>query len=253
MRRQLGIFCGLLILTGCAIKTAHLPIQQWPTAQRAAYFNHASPYRIAIVPFRDRRPANEQNGQKAQAMFLLLWNQRKGDYYTGNRVFGPNVPHQLSEQLALHLQAGNAFKTVRYLPDLPADFDYLNPEHVRKLRKLTDADYLLAGDLDHFFGSQHQQFSMIALPLYFFNSFSYQDNKGLPWGKTEGTFYLLDTKTGDIAWRHHMEATNTLPRATDSMAEAAMRSFGTMADKLATELRQLPMHPTQPGTVTEGL
>ncbi len=46
-----------------------------------------------------------------------------------------------------------------------------------------------------------------------------------------------DAASGD--WRYPMEQSWTMPRETDSMAEAAMKSFTATASQLAIELRQV--------------
>jgi hypothetical protein len=77
--------------------------------------------------------------------------------------------------------------------------------------------------------------------LYFISAFGWQDSKGLPWGQTTIRFHLYDGQNGDLVWQHRLEASETLPRGTDSMAEAAMESFTQVAGELATELRKLPL------------
>jgi hypothetical protein len=174
-------------------------------------------------------------------MFLLLWNRRVGGYYTGDHLFGDDVGVQLSRQLADYLKAANVFVDVAHLSALPQEFNYLNPADLQALGQTQRADYLLGGELQHFFGSQHQHFSMYVLPLYFIGMFGWQDSKSLPWGQTTIRVYLYDGRTGDIAWRQMLEASETLPRETDSMAEAALTAFTKAAGQLATDLRQLPL------------
>ena len=87
---------------------------------------------------------------------------------------------------------------------------------------------------------------MFALPLYFISAFGWQNGKGLPWGKTAIRFTLSDGSTGDLVWAQVIEADATLPRATDSMAEAAMESFLNATGQLTTQLRQLPLESLHP-------
>jgi len=231
---------------GCAIKTAHLPILQWPIERRALYFSEPAPYRVVVLPVVDQRPDLERNGQKPGGMFLLLWNRRVGDYYTGDLVFGGDVATRLSQQLAAYLRAANVFTEVEYAS---ASYDAITLQQPFLLQQLANnhqADYLLSGELQHFFGSQHQQFSMYVLPLYFINTYGWQNGKGLPWGQTTLRVSLIDGRSGDILWRHPVEASHTLPRETDSMAQAALESFTLLADRLATELRQLPFESMNP-------
>lgn len=244
--RASSLFLSLAVVvtsTGCAIKTPHLNISRRSVADRAMYFREASPYRLAILPLLDRRPAHEHQGQRPAGMFLLLWNRRVGDYYTGDHVFGGEVSAQLSRQLTEYLNTAHVFTTVDFLPLEGPDAGHGSPTALSG--QGPRADYLLGGELQHFFGSQHQNFSMFALPLYFINTFGWQNGKTLPWGRTAIRAYLYDGQHGDIVWQNHLEASHTLPRDTDSMAEAALESFVTVAGRLATELRQLPLDSLQ--------
>ena len=227
-----------LTLTGCAIVTPPVNITTWPLTKQAMYFRSPAPYRLAVLPLSDQRPAQERSGQRAPALFLLLWNRRVGDYFTGDQLFKGEVATQLSRQLADYLQATNAFTEVVYVPSSPHDFIPSDSNSIRQIGQPYAADYLLGVELQHFFGSQHQHFSMLVLPLYFINSFGWQDSKGFPWGQTTIQAYLYDGATGKLVWRHRIEKSHTLPRETDSMAVAALESFAQAAGELATELRQ---------------
>lgn len=223
---------------GCAIATPHLAIRQWPVTSRALYYHEPAPYRLAVLPLSDQRPTNERKGERPPGMFLVVWNRRSGDYTTGDHVFGNQVAGQLSQQVASYLRVANTFAAVSHVASPPRDF---NPASLQAVAREQQADYLLGGDVKHFFGSQHQHFSMWVLPLPFLTASGWSDGKTLPWGQTTIQFYLFDGKTGDLVWRHQLEASETLPRAKDSMAEAAMGSFTRVAGDLATELRQLPL------------
>lgn len=239
LRRGGALLIGL-ILTGCAIKTPYLNISQWPVTKRAMYYHQPLPHRIVLLPLLDQRPAEERHGKNASAMFLLLWNRRVGDYYTGDQVFGGDVPGQLSRQLAGYFQAANLFTGVTHVLAPSPFLELPNHTMVQQLAATHGADYLLVGELEHFFGSQHQAMSMLVLPLYFVNTWGWQDSKTLPWGQTTIRFTLYDGGHGDILWRQRFQAQQTLPREDDPMSLAALESFATVAGQLATELRQLP-------------
>ena len=228
-------------MIGCSIKTPYLNITQWPAAQRAMYYNQALPYRVVVLPLIDQRPGQERTGKTAPGMFLGLWNRRVGDYYTGDRVFGNEVSGQLSGQLAAYLRAANVFTEVIPLSDTPRQLELPSTVMVKQLSAPHAADYLLAGELEHFFGSQHQQTSMLILPLYFINTWGWTDSKTLPWGRTTIRLTLYDGHSGDIIWRQRFEANHTLPRQDDPMSEAALESFASVAEEAATALRGLPL------------
>jgi hypothetical protein len=225
-----------VLLSGCAIHTPHLAIHRYPLAQQAVYYQEPLPYRVAVMPLVDQRVAQERQGQQPAGMFLLIWNRRVGDYYTGDRVFGEQVSRQLSQQLADYLQSAHVFAQTVTTGTLAH-----TPEAIQQVGRDQVADYVLGGELQHFFGSQHQQFSMFALPLYFINAFGWQDGKSLPWGQTTLLCTLSEARHGEMIWRHPIEQSWTMPRATDSMAEAAMKSFAATASQLATELHQLQL------------
>ena len=233
--------CLTVASTGCAIQTPHLAITQFPVERQAIYFRDPHPYHLLVLPLSDQRPAEERQGKQAPAMFLVLWNRRVGDYATGDHVFGEHVSRQLSEQVARYLHASNLFADVTALPAVSSGGQETSASALRRLGAEHGADFLLGGELQHFYGSQHQQFSMFVLPLYFINTFGWQNGKGLPWGKTTIRFTLSDGSTGDLAWAQVIEADATLPRETDSMAEAAMEAFLNTAGQLTTQLRQLPL------------
>jgi len=231
----------VLGLSGCAIKTPHLSISQWPVEKRASYFSDPSPYRLIVTPLVDRRPQVEHQGQRPSGKFFLLWNKRVGDYYTSDRIFGERVNTQLADRLVAHIRASNAFQDVSLYQ---GEDNAINPEDAAQLKYIGQKQgghFVLAGELEHFYGSQRQQFSMLVLPLYFINSYSWQNSKGLPWGKTAANFYLCDARNGDIVWRHRLEASSTLPRDEDSMAQAALESFTKLSEQLTSELRRLPL------------
>ncbi len=60
------------------------------------------------------------------------------------------------------------------------------------------------------------------------------------------TALLYDGRTGDLVWRQRLEQNHTLPRDTDSMAQAALESFAKVAGQLAMALRQLPVESFPP-------
>ncbi|MBI3292360.1 MAG: hypothetical protein HYZ73_06080 [Elusimicrobia bacterium] len=240
-----GAMVAAVALAGCAIKTPYLNIGQRPIADQAMYFPEALPYRMVVVPFVDKRPDLERRGQQPHSMFLLLWNRRVGDYYTNDSLFGGQINMQLATQLAGYLKSANVFTEVHAVSTLPDGVEVFDASALQRIAQTHQADYVLAGELQHFFGSQHQHFSMFMLPLYFVSTFGWQNGKGLPWGQTALQVSLYDARRGDLAWRDLIDASDTLPRDTDSMAEAAVRSFTKAASQLATTLRQLPLDPTQ--------
>jgi hypothetical protein len=185
-------------MAGCAIQTPHLAISRSPVAERAGYYRDPQPYRVLMLPLADKRPLQDRRGAKPPGMFLLLWNRRVGDYYTGDQVFGGNVAGELSTQLAAYLKSANVFAQVVTPSPVPADFDHANAAQVRQVARPHAADYILTGELNRFFGSQHQHLSVYVLPLYVVGAFGWQDSKSLPWGQTVMQMVLLDGQEGDL-------------------------------------------------------
>jgi hypothetical protein len=233
--RRAAAIAAAIGLSGCAIHTPPVSISRWPLSSRAMYYRDALPYRVLVASLADERPVNERQGRRAPGMFLLVWNRRVGDYYTGDRLFGGEVGVQLAKQLTDYLQAANVFTEVLYVPESPR-----NPDTIRRVSRPHAADYVLTGELQHFFGSQHQHLSVYLLPLYFISAFGWRDSKSFPWGKTAMRVSLWDGKTGEVVWRHQLEASERLPRESDSMAEAALESFAEVSEDLADELRRIP-------------
>ncbi len=236
---------GLAVCAGCAISTPHMNIRQWPGAARAGYYHEPAPVRVGVLPLVDQRPAVEHSGKRPTGMFLLLWNRRVGDYYTGDRVFGGEVTSQLTDQLVQYLKAGNVFAdVVRVQP--PTDFNPADPTSVSTMGRSNVVHYLLRGEVQHFYGSQTQHTMIYLLPLYFVNTFGWEDSKTLPWGKTSIQFTLYDAQTGDLVWRRLIEYNQTLPRDKDPMSQAALESFTGAAGELSTDLRTIPLPSTMP-------
>lgn len=153
----------------------------------------------------------------------------------------------MTERLTEYLRSANVFTEIIHVVP-PQSFDASNPSAVSNLGQSQVVDYLLAGEIQHFFGSQSQHTSIFLLPLYFINTFGWQDSKSLPWGKTAVHFTLYDARSGDLVWRRLIEIDRTLPKDTDAMSEAALESFTDAAGILATELRNLPLQPATPST-----
>lgn len=247
-RRRLVSFVGLLSLglSGCAIATSHLNISQWPVTTYAMYYRDPAPYRLAVLPLVDQRPGQEREGQRPRGMFLLLWNRRVGDYYTGDQIFGGNVAAQLSQQLSAYLTSTHAFAEVIPIPASSApQGSSISPADILALRQAHMVDYVLQGQVQHFFGSQTQHTSIYLLPLYFVSTMGWQDSKTLPWGRTAIQYTLYDGRSGDIAWRQLLEADRTLPRQTDAMSEAALQSFVDVAGQMASNLRTAAVEPKE--------
>ena len=243
MTRLVAVLGIGALLTGCSIKIPYMNISQWPTGQYVAYYGEPVPHRIGVLPLEDHRPAHEQTGQKPRGLFLLLWNRRVGDYYTGDRMFGGRVAAQLTDQLIGHMETSHAFADVMLVSGLPAGFNPDNADSVSQVGRDLVVDYLLRGEIAHFFGSQSQHTSTYLLPLYFVNTVGWQDSKSLPWGRSAIIFTVYDGQTGDIAWRRVIETDRTLPRDSDSMSQAALEAFSATAAELTRSLRELPPHP----------
>lgn len=239
-----GISACSLALAGCAIKTPYLQASQWPVSKRAAYYTNPAPFRIGVLPLEDERPAEEQRGKRPRGMFLLFWNRRTGNYYTGDHVFGGNISPDLTQQLVAHLKATNAFAEVLPL-EPPPTFNPGIPEHISRLGRDQVVDYVLRGEIQHFYGSQSQNTYFFLLPLYFVSTLGWQSYKSLPWGKTAIQFTLSDGQNGDIVWRRFVEADWTMPKDTDAMSTAALESFVKAANQLAMDLRGLPLQQLQ--------
>ncbi len=238
-----------LSLFGCAIATPHMPISQWPVTKRAMYYREAAPYRVAVLPLVDQRPAEERRGKRPAGLFLLLWNRRKGDYTTGDRVFGGAIATDVSQQLASYLQAANVFAQVVHVASPGGAAAQADPMVLRQIAQEHAADYLLSGELQHFFGSQYQHTGAFFIPLYFISAFGWNEQKSLPWGQTTIRVALYDGRSGDLMWRRQFEARETMPRERDAMSEAALESLVTVAGDLAVELRQLPYESLDPAII----
>jgi hypothetical protein len=223
-------------------------VSQFPIAERAAFYHETLPYCVAVLPLADQRPNLERSGQKARGVFLLLWNTRIGDYTTKDEHFGSQVSAQLSEQVATYLRTSNAFAKVLPPSSLPGAPNPNDRASLAQLARTQAVDFFVTGEIEHFFGSQHQSSSVIVVPLSFVSLSSWQDSKSLPWGRTAIRFKLLEARSGDVLWSELLQADRTLPTDTDSMAQAAMESFVVVADSLAQSLRQLQLVVSEPAT-----
>ena len=241
MKKPLALALFLLAATGCAIKTPPMSVSQFPVGDRAPYYQQPHAYRVAVLPFEDRRPEVERQGQKPKGVFLLLVNSRVGDYYTGNKHFGANAPVQLAEQLAGYLRKANLFVGVdgpSSLSGLPRRKDANEFKQFAQSKKI---DYFLTGEIHHFFGSQHQNAYFYAVPAFYVSLTGWRSSKSLPWGRTVIDFALVDANNGDVVWSEQLQADRTLPKDTDAMTSAAMESFLLVSSNLAAKLNQLSL------------
>lgn len=137
----------LFLVAGCSINTPYVNVSQWPVEQHVMYYNNPLPLRIGVLPLVDHRPVQEQDGQHPRGTFLLLWNRRVGDYYTGNHIFGGQVASRLTNRLVVGLKAANIYAQIVPVA-APPDFNPNNAEQVSRLGKQEVVDYLVYGELE---------------------------------------------------------------------------------------------------------
>ncbi|HEX9742383.1 MAG TPA: hypothetical protein VGA17_06295 [Nitrospiraceae bacterium] len=251
MQRYVAAGLMLFTMAGCAVKTPHKPLAQWPVDHRGVFYANPAPLRIAIAPFTDQRPREEIKGLKPTGMFFLLWNRRKGEYYTGDHIFGADIPTGIAHWLTRYLDEANIAAHVVQAPTPATPIDFSNAEQVRRYAAAHVADFVLTGDIEHFHGSQYQNTSFYLLPLWFINTFGWQDELGLPWGRTAIRFSLYDGRSGDAVWKRTLDASETMPAKSSTMAEAALESLSTVGGNLAIAIRQLNLQPPVMATAIE--
>lgn len=188
---------------------------------------------LALIPLIDRRPAEEIKGKKPKGVFLLVWNQRIGDYVTSNKSF--LEPHQegMADRLAAAISRTNCFyevKTVNAkLPNQPTPDDFLPVLAEEKVR------YVLVGEIQHFYGKQHQKAYYLLIPALWVNLFFGNNRVDTAVGKTEILFTLYDAKTGSEVWRSNIQSEKSSAMA-GSYPQMAMQSFAEVSEKLANQL-----------------
>jgi len=96
--------CWLLlivtVLVGCAVKSPPVSLDErvFAAEDRVAT--------IGVLPLQDRRPEEQHAGKKPVLIPLLIWNQRIGDYVTGEGAFTDDVVVSVTNRMANAISGG---------------------------------------------------------------------------------------------------------------------------------------------------
>lgn len=204
----LSCFCVslLLVFASCALKTKQANLFE---GNKAGHFlcGDASAKKLGVAAFFDSRPKVERTGKKANGTYLLLWNQRKGDYVTGDKDFTDFSPRKFAELSSQYIAKSNCFIEAKVLgtslPPQPSSSDFLVALANDKV------DYVLTGDIQHLYGTQYQNSGVVVVPAIFVNAAGTRNVVGDAEGMVEILFTLYDVKTGGEVWRELVRGTSS--------------------------------------------
>ncbi len=78
---------------GCAVPNA--PVALYPPSPTT----HPSFTDVGVMRFQDLRPKEQREGKRPRLVPLIVWNQRIGDYVTGEEAF-TNAAEQIRDTIA---------------------------------------------------------------------------------------------------------------------------------------------------------
>lgn len=84
----------LALLVGCAVKFQPVSLNEGLSAKDPRLAT------IGVLPLQDRRPEEQHAGKKPVLIPLLIWNQRIGDYVTGENAFDDDVAASVTRRTA---------------------------------------------------------------------------------------------------------------------------------------------------------
>jgi hypothetical protein len=188
---------------------------------------------VGIAPLIDERPLAEKAGGKPHGIFLLLWNQRIGNYVSGSKDFLDPVEVAMPEQIGRSISRSNCFIQTKVLKSplrgQPTPEDLLLTFAKEQVR------YVLISELKHFYGEQRQKAYFYALPAYFVDLIGSGNEIGPAQGHTEMIVTLYDAKGGSELFKEKIlgEANSSISGA---YPKVARDSFIDASEKIANQL-----------------
>jgi len=197
---------SISIFSACAIKTSPTTLQLTAEAISVKCGN-ASQAPVGIAPAFDERPDAEKEGSKAKGLYLLLWNQRKGNYTSSDKDLGGDIASTVTNLVKETIEKSNCARDVKILTSkMPSQ------PHVENLLVAFAQDqvkYVLTIHIKHLYGQQGQDAKLIVIPAYFVNAASWGNAVGAANGWTEILFTLYDTNSGYEVWRENIQASTS--------------------------------------------
>lgn len=233
MDRRLFSITLLALIMGCAISPHRVAIFS-PSKPEVLMCYDALQTSVGVAPLVDHRAAFQKAGAKPRGLYLLLWNQRIGDYVTSDKDFlDASMLSAMSEQIGYHLSKTNCFfETKALTAEVPLQ---PSPERLLVVLAKEKVRYVLTGELKHFYGKQPQKAYFYALPAYFVDLFGIGSQVGTAKGHTEILFTLYETESGQEVWREEVSGEASSAVA-GSYPEVARESFAKASQSLANQL-----------------
>ncbi len=221
---------GLFLFAGWSVKAEKVSLKDAAVAQADVLrCGDAIQATLAIA----KRPEYEKTGQKPKGVYLGVWNQRIGDYTTSEQDFGGEVLKDVSDVFRNAIEKSNCFFEVKTVEEKISSQP--GPEELLVAFSKTRARYILTGELEHFYGTQHQHSHLAVVPALVVNAASVADNVGMAEGVTEAVFALYDTQTGYEIFREKIDGA-ALTQVKGTYPQAAKDSLVKAAESLAKAL-----------------
>lgn len=226
------VIAGIVLVSGCAMKGQRVSLVN-QTPPNVLLCGDALQSTLGIAPVVDNRPKAEKVGDKPHGVYLLLWNQRIGDYVTSDKDFLDPVSSSMAQRIGYSISRTNCFFETKVLttpvPAQPSVADLLTVFVKEKVQ------FVLVPELKHFYGRQRQKAYFYAVPAYFVNMFGSGNETGTAEGFTEFLFTVYDTQTGQEVWREKITGQSTSPLK-GSYPQVAGESFAKASEELANQI-----------------
>ena len=230
---KLRLISTLLLLpvfaAGCALKPQRVNIASPQSPEVMVCFD-ALQKSFGIAPIKDERPPVEKAGDKPGGIFLLLWNQRIGNYISGDKDFLDPAATAMPDQIGRSISRSNCFFETKILkeqiPPQPSAEDLLIVLAKEKV------DYVLSVELKHFYGQQHQKAYLYLLPAFFVNFFGWGNQAGNAEGRAEMVIVIYETQSGNEVFREKVFTQAYTPVA-GAYPQAAQDAFTEASQKIS--------------------
>lgn len=223
MRRWIPFAPGLALLAGCSVTIEPLalyPAVSAPPPSRAA---------VGVLPFQDRRPAEQRDGRKPLVVPLLVWNQRIGQWVTSSKAFTGDVSESVTRGVAEAISRGS-FGGARVLAGPPGGSTdpwgaHCGEEGIR---------WIADGSVDDLYATLHQRAYLLLIPTPWLAGASWENRKSDPIGVARVTLRVRDCVSGaNVVEREFRSEDRYL---TPNLAEAARRALENVLDDIAASV-----------------
>ena len=230
--KNLSLVFVSILLSGCAMKATRVNIAAQQSPEVLVCLD-ALQRSMGIASIQDDRPPAEKAGGKPHGIYLLLWNQRIGNYMSGNKDFLDLLETSMPEQMGRSISRSNCFVETKTLKTKvgpqPSAEELLVVFSKEKVR------YVLVSQVKHFYGQQRQKAYFYAIPAFYVDFFGWGNQAGNAQGHTDIIFILYDTQMGQEVLRERV-VTDAFSPIAGAYPQVASESFLEASQKISNHL-----------------